>query len=90
MENKSIEKNLNEVEVYLVVAMTNDYDIIDNYVILDRGLAVSRAYDMYYEHKDNFDYCAVFVDTWKNGVMIKCECIDGNENLVVEYEKHNI
>lgn len=90
MENKSIEKNLNEIEIYSVIAMAESYDIVDNYIILDKSLAVSKAYDMYDEHKDNFDHYAVFIDTWKNGVMIKCEYVDSNKNLVVEYENHNV
>ena len=43
MENKSIEKNLNEIEIYSVIVFEN-FNIVDNYVTLDRGLAIFIAY----------------------------------------------
>lgn len=90
MEKNSIEKNLSEIEIYLVITMAEDFAIIDTHVTLSRGSAILKAYDMYYDHKDTEDYCTVFVDTWKNGIMIKSEHIDDNEKLIVGYENYNV
>ena len=89
MENESIEKNLNEIEIYSVIAFEN-FDIVDNYVDLNRGSAILKAYDMYYDGKDIMGHYDVFIDTWKNGILIKSEYIDNNEKLVVGYENYNV
>lgn len=91
MENKSIEKNLNEIEIYSVIAFEN-FNIVDNYVTLDRGLAIFKAYDMYYDGKDVMSHYDVFIDTWKGGVRIRTEYIDSSndEKLVVGYENYNV
>ena len=90
MENKSIEKILNEMEIYSVVAIADNTDTIDNHVTLNRNLALLKAYDMYYKRKDAEYYYTIYVDTWKNDVMIKSEYIDDNEKLVVRYENYNV
>ena len=90
MENKSIEKNLNEIEIYLVTAFEN-FDMIDNYVTLNRSSAILKAYDMYYDGKDVTSHYDVFIDTWKDGIIVKTEYIDSNnEKLVVGYENYNV
>ena len=89
MENESIEKNLNEIEIYSVIAFEN-FDIVDNYVDLNRGSAILKAYDMYYDGKDVMSHRDVFIDTWKNGILIKSEYIDNNEKLVVGYENQDV
>ena len=90
MENKSMEKNLNEIEVYSVTALVESRDVPDNHVTLNRYSAIIKAYDMYYRYKDTGDYYNVFIDTWKNDVLIKTEYIDRERNLVVWFENHNV
>lgn len=90
MENNSIEKNLSEIEIYSVIVVTKDFNIVDNHVTLNRDLAVFKAYDMYYDGKDAMSHYDIFIDTWKDGVLIKVEYIDSKEKLVVGYENYNI
>lgn len=89
MENNSIEKNLSEIEIYSVIAFEN-FNIVDNYVTLDRGLAIYKVFDMYYGGKDAMSHYDVFIDTWRDGVRIKTEYIDSEEKLVVGYENYNV
>ena len=89
MTNKSIEKNLSEIEVYSVIAFEN-FDIVDNYVDLNRGSAVLKAYDMHYDGKDVMGHYDVFIDTWRDGVIVKSEYIDREGKLVVGYENYNV
>ena len=60
-----------------------------NHVTLDRGKALSNAYDMFYECEDSPLYYDIFIDTWKNDELIKVEHIDSNGNIEVNYEKYN-
>lgn len=90
MENKSIGINLNEIEIYSVIAIGEDYSMEGNHVTLDRGKALSKAYDMFYECEDSPLYYCVCIDTWKNDILIKIESIDSNGNIVVNYEKYNV
>lgn len=88
MENKSIEKNLNEIEIYSVTAFEG-FNMMGNYVTLDRCSAIMKASGMYYEGKDITSNYDVFIDTWKDGIIVKSEYIDNNEKLVVVYENYN-
>ena len=90
MENKSIGKNFNEIEIYSVIAIGEDYSMEGNHVTLDRGKALSKAYDMFYECEDSPLYYCVCIDTWKNDILIKIESIDSNGNIVVNYENYNV
>lgn len=90
MENNSIEKNLSEIEIYSVTAIGEDFSMEGNHVTLDRGKALSKAYDMFYECEDSPLYYDVFIDTWKNDELIKVESIDSNGNIVVNYENYNV
>ena len=49
-----------------------------------------KAYDMYYDGKDIVSNYDVFIETWKDGVIIKSEYIDSKGKLVVKYDKHNV
>ena len=89
MENKSMEKNFSEIEIYSVTAFEN-FDIVDNYVDLNRGSAILKAYDMYYDGKDIMGHYDVFIDTWRDGVIVKSEYIDREGKLVVGYENYNV
>lgn len=68
MENNSIRKNSidNSVEVYLV-SITVCGETLENFVTLDKELAIEKAFDMY----DDYDQQSVFIDTWKNNAIIK-------------------
>ena len=85
-----MEKNLNEIEIYSVTAIAEDWSMEGNHVTLDRGKALSKAYDMFYECEDSILYYDVFIDTWKNDELIKVEHIDSDGNIVVNYEKYNV
>lgn len=69
MENNSIRKNSinNDIEVYLVSAMSDCGETLENFVTLDKELAVEKALNIY----DDYDQQSVFVDTWKNNTIIK-------------------
>lgn len=69
MENNSIRKNLinNDIEVYLVSAISDCGETLENFVTLDKELAVEKALNIY----DDYDQQSVFVDTWKNNTIIK-------------------
>lgn len=69
MENKSIKKNSinNDVEVYLITAMSDCAETLENFVTLDKKLAVEKALDMY----DCYSQQNIFIDIWKNNVIIK-------------------
>lgn len=90
MENNSIEKNLSEIEIYSITALVENRGVPDSHATLERGLAVMKAYDMYHRHKDNGDNCIVFIDTWKNEMLIKTEYINREENLAIWFENHNV
>ena len=90
MENKSMEKNLNEIEIYSVTVLVEDFGIPDNHVTLNRYSAIIKAYDIYYKYRDTEDYYNVFIDTWKNDVLVKSEYIDSEKNLSVLYENRNV
>lgn len=78
MENKSIEKNLinNGIEIYSVTTMFPNGEILENFVTLDRKLAVEKAFDMDEVYREfDADSHNVFIDTWKDNKMIKTECI---------------
>ena len=90
MENKSIEKNLNEIEIYSVVVVTEDYRIESTHVTLDRGKALIKAYDMYYKSQPCQPCYNVFIDTWREDVVVKTEYIDSNGKVVVRYENYNV
>lgn len=91
MESKSIGKNLNEIEIYSVIVLIEGSSVLDSHVTLNRYSAMIKAYDMYYKHRDTKNHCNVFIDTWKNDVLVKVEYIDdNNENLVVWFENHNV
>lgn len=85
-----MEKNFNEIEIYSVTAIGEDFSMEGNHVTLDRGKALSKAYDMFYECEDSPLYYNVFIDTWKNDELIKVESIDSNGNIVVNYENYNV
>ena len=85
-----MEKNFNEIEIYSVTAIGEDFSMEGNHVTLDRGKALSKAYDMFYECEDSILYYDVFIDTWKNDELIKVEHIDSNGNIEVNYEKYNV
>ena len=85
-----MEKNLNEIEIYSVTAIAEDWSMEGNHVTLYRGKALSKAYDMFYECEDSPLYYDVFIDTWKNDELIKVEHIDSNGNIEVNYEKYNV
>lgn len=69
MENKSIEKNSinNDIEVYLVSAISDCGETLENFVTLDKKLAIEKALNIY----DDYDQQSVFIDTWKNNTIIK-------------------
>lgn len=69
MENNSIRKNLinNDIEVYLVSAISDCGETLENFVTLDKELAVEKALNIY----DDYDQQSVFIDTWKNNTIIK-------------------
>lgn len=69
MENKSIGKNSinNDIEVYLVSAISDCGETLENFVTLDRELAIKKAFNIY----DDYDQQSVFIDTWKNNTIIK-------------------
>lgn len=90
MENNSIEKNLSEIEIYSVTAIGEDFSMEGNHVTLDKGKALSKDYDMFYECEDSPLYYDVFIDTWKNDELIKVESIDSDGNIVVNYENYNV
>lgn len=85
-----MEKNFSEIEIYSVIAIAEDFSMEGSHVTLDRGKALSKAYDMFYECEDSILYYDVFIDTWKNDVLIKVESIDSNGNIVVNYENYNV
>lgn len=85
-----MENNFNEIEIYSVTAIGEDFSMEGNYVTLDRGKALSKAYDMFYECEDSLLYYDVFIDTWKNDELIKVESIDSDGNIVVNYENYNV
>lgn len=90
MENNSMEKNFNEIEIYSVTAIGEDFSMEGSHVTLDRGKALSKAYNMFYECEDSPLYYDVFIDTWKNDELIKVESIDSDGNIVVNYENYNV
>ena len=63
MENKSIEG----IEVYLVSAISDCGETLENFVTLDKKLAIEKAFNIY----DDYDQQSVFIDTWKNNTIIK-------------------
>lgn len=69
MENKSMKKNSidNGVEVYLVSAISDCGETLENFVTLDKKLAIKKALNIY----DDYDQQSVFIDTWKNNTIIK-------------------
>lgn len=69
MENKSIKKNSinNDIEVYLVSAISDCGETLENFVTLDKKLAIEKAFNIY----DDYDQQSVFIDTWKNNTIIK-------------------
>ena len=85
-----MENNFSEIKVYSVTAIAEDWSMEGNHVTLDRGKAISKAYDMFYECEDSILYYDVFIDTWKNDELIKVEHIDSDGNIVVNYEKYNV
>lgn len=90
MRKNSIEKNLNEIEIYSVIALIEDSSVPDSHVTLNRYSAIIKAYDIYYKHRDTKNHCNVFIDTWKNDVLVKSEYIDEERNLALFYENHNV
>lgn len=84
MENDSIEKNLSKTEIYSVIVMADDFVTACTYVTLDRRKALVRAYDEYYKCQPCQPCYNVFIDTWRDDVLIKVEYIDNNGNLVVD------
>ena len=69
MENNSMKKNSidNGVEVYLVSAISDCGETLENFVTLDKKLAIEKALNIY----DDYDQQSVFIDTWKNNTIIK-------------------
>ena len=69
MENNSIRKNFIDdgIEIYLVSAISNCGETLENFVTLDKKLAVEKALNIY----DDYDQQTVFIDTWKNNTIIK-------------------
>lgn len=69
MENKSIEKNLNDndIEVHLVTTISDCGETRENFVTLDEKFAIETAFDMY----EAYDRENVFVETWKNNVITR-------------------
>lgn len=69
MENNSIRKNSIDdgIEIYLVSAISDCGETLENFVTLDKELAVEKALNIY----DDYDQQSVFVDTWKNNTIIK-------------------
>ena len=90
MENNSMKKNLSEIEIYSIVVMTDNFSIKSNHVTLDRGKALVMAYDAYYKSRGCKPCYNVFIDTWRDDVIIKVEYIDSNGNIEVNYEKYNV
>ena len=76
MENKSIKKNLNEIEIYSVTAEILNGEILESFVTLDRKLAVKKAFEMndFYCEADKYTHI-VYIDTWKDNERIKFEYI---------------
>lgn len=81
---------MSETEIYSVVVVTEDYKIESTHVTLDRGKALIKAYDMYYDCQDYQPCCNVFIDTWRDDVIVKTEYIDSNGKIVVRYENYNV
>lgn len=90
MENKSIVKKINADKIYSVIGVVENRSLPDNYVTLDRSSAILKAYGMYYDGKDVISHYDVFIDTWKNGIIVKTEYMDNNEKLVVGYENQDV
>ena len=69
MENNSIRKNSinNGIEIYLVSAISDCGETLENFVTLDKKLAIEKAFNIY----DDYDQQSVFIDTWKNNTIIK-------------------
>ena len=69
MENNSMRKNSidNGIEIYSVTAMSDCGETLENFVTLDKKLAVEKALNIY----DDYDQQTVFIDTWKNNTIIK-------------------
>ena len=69
MENNSIRKNSIDdgIEIYLVSAMSDCGETLENFVTLDRELAIKKAFNIY----DDYDQQSVFIDTWKNNTIVK-------------------
>ena len=78
MENNSIRKNSinNGIEIYSVTAMFPNGEILENFVTLDRELAVKKAFKMndFYRKVDEYAYI-VYIDTWKDNEKIKFEYV---------------
>ena len=90
MESKSIGKNLNEIEIYSVIVLIEGFSVPGSHVTLDRYSAIIKAYDIYYKYRDTKNHCNVFIDTWKNDVLVKSEYIDEERNLVIFFENHSV
>ena len=88
MESKSIGKNLNEIEIYSVIVLIEGFSVPGSHVTLDRYSAIMKAYDIYYKYRDTKNVATIFIDTWKNDVLVKSEYIDEERNLVIFYENH--
>lgn len=69
MENNSMKKNSIDdgIEIYLVSAMSDCGEALENFVTLDKELAVEKALNIY----DDYDQQSVFIDTWKNNTIVK-------------------
>lgn len=69
MENNSMRKNSIDdgIEVYLVSAISDCGETLENFVTLDRELAIKKAFNIY----DDYDQQSVFIDTWKNNTIVK-------------------
>ena len=69
MENNSMKKNSIDdgIEIYLVSAISDCGETLENFVTLDKELAVEKALNIY----DDYDQQSVFIDTWKNNTIIK-------------------
>ena len=69
MENNSMKKNSIDdgIEIYLVSAMSDCGETLENFVTLDKELAVEKALNIY----NDYDQQSVFIDTWKNNTIIK-------------------
>ena len=69
MENNSMKKNSIDdgIEIYLVSAMSDCGETLENFVTLDKKLAIEKAFNIY----DDYDQQSVFIDTWKNNAIIK-------------------